>query len=237
MKRTKALIYTRFSPRPEDQLDKCASSETQAEACRKRAESMGYDVVGIYSDEGVSRNSLERPESARCIANVKRGTVVLAYHPDRVGSPEAAAVFRMEIEKAGGRLEYVDDAYNGDTPEAMLLRGFMHLIAEHQRASIAIRTSAGMRYRQRRGELMTHPSRVPFGRKMHPDDPTRTIADRHEMRTLREMLELDESGLSPYMIAKTLNERGIPTRSGGQWRPTTVRRILKRERDTATIRA
>lgn len=229
MRQTKALIYTRFSPRPEDQMENCVSSEVQERACREYAARKGYEVVGVFHDTGVSRNSLDRPGAARCIGQVKRGSVVIAYHPDRVGAPDAAAVFNIEIERAGGSLEYTEEIYNGDSPNTTFNRGLQHLFAELHRAQTSLRTSAGMQRRQANGERMTHPDRVPIGRKVHPEDPKRTVENPREVAAIRAMLELREEGMGYKRIGDELTARGFRPRRGTRWHPSVVRGVLLRE--------
>jgi hypothetical protein len=39
---------------------------------------------------------------------------------------------------------------------------------------------------------------------------------------------MHESGVSLRQIAKTLNDRGLKTVNGGEFQPTTVKRIIER---------
>lgn len=231
MTTTKALIYTRFSPRPSDQIDACVSTEVQAQACKEYAQRNGYEVEGVYSDEEVSRNSLMRPGLGAMMNKVRRGTVVLAYHPDRIGSGIPAAVLQHELSQKGARLEYSHSEFNGDSPEMEFLRSIMHAIAELNRATTALKTAQAMKFRQDQGERMTHPDRVPFGSKVDPENPARTIPDEHERSTLNTMLALHDSGMGVIRIGKELDRLGMPPRSGGEWNRGSVHRIIKREVD------
>ncbi len=55
----KAVIYTRYSPRPNAQ--ECASCEKQEKRCEDYAKSQKYDIWGYYRDESVSGGDLDRP--------------------------------------------------------------------------------------------------------------------------------------------------------------------------------
>ena len=48
--------------------------------------------------------------------------------------------------------------------------------------------------------------------------------------TVDRVLALRASGMSIRAVASALEEEGRPTKSGGRWHPTTVQRILARER-------
>jgi DNA invertase Pin-like site-specific DNA recombinase len=51
-----------------------------------------------------------------------------------------------------------------------------------------------------------------------------------EAKVMHEMVRMWLGGTNYTAIARSLNMRGIPTRSGGQWTPKTISRIVKRER-------
>ena len=52
-----------------------------------------------------------------------------------------------------------------------------------------------------------------------------------EANTMRRILELRAEGKNGKVIADTLNRENVPTRWGGKWRDTVIRKILKRERE------
>ena len=229
---TKALIYTRFSPRPSDQMADTVSPQVQEQECRKFAQSKGYRVVGVFNDAGVSRSTIEREGLVRCVQAVRKGMVVIVYHPDRLGSTVPAAVATGEVERKGGRVEYTLDALNGDGPMTELMRTITHAMAEFTRATGALKTSAGMQRRQANGERMTSAARVPYGTMVDPNNPDATIPNPAEVKVITrimEMYEVEQLGYKP--IAIRLENDGVPTRMGGQWQHSTVRNIVKRQLD------
>ncbi|WP_147029199.1 recombinase family protein [Methylobacterium oxalidis] len=54
-------------------------------------------------------------------------------------------------------------------------------------------------------------------------------ADDYAARLRPVLIELQAEGItSVRRTAEALNERGVPTITGGQWHPTTVQRVLER---------
>ncbi len=230
-KQTRALIYTRFSPRPTHQMDNCVSPQTQEQACREYAKSKGYRVEGVFGDEGVSRETLDREGLAKCLDEVRRGTVVLIYHPDRLGSEIPAMVATHTITSKGGSVEYPQDALNGNDPMVKAMRSFHHIIAGLNNAMNSIKTSDAMQQRSRNGELMTHPDRAPYGLKQDPDNPKRTIRCPEEQQVIQMILDLRSKGMSINKIAGRLNTDGVKPRNGKQFYASTVSNIVKRAED------
>ena len=210
-------------------METTVSTEVQAQACKEHAKRHGYEIAGVFSDEGVSRNTLMRPGLGNMLNHLRRGYVVLAYHPDRIGSGIPAAVLQNEINEKGARLEYSQTEFNGDTPEMEFLRSMMHAIAELNRATGALKTAAAMQYRQNQGERMTHPDRLPYGWKPDPENNARMIPCDDERRVLAQMLAMHERGMSDYRIAKELDRLEIRTRKGKGWNRGTIHRIIRRE--------
>jgi len=64
-----------------------------------------------------------------------------------------------------------------------------------------------------------------YGFKWDKDEKRRVPID-YEIKVLRKMFEMADDGLSRFNIARTLNQQGIGTKSGGKWEARTVGRIL-----------
>ena len=227
----KCVIYARFSPRPAEAVADCQSIPTQIAACRAYAEREGYTVIEVFCDEQKSRNDIEREGIYAAIDRLFRGWVLVALSPDRVGAGTCAALIERDIEAKGCTIEYATGDLNGDSPETRMMRGFLRVIAEYERAKIGQRTSAGMRYRQSQGERMTHADRLPIGKKADPENPDRMVDDETEKRTISWILRQHKQGAGAARITRMLNEpertRQMPPR-GHRWHLTTVKRILKR---------
>ena len=233
----RALIYTRFSPRPKDEMENAISTEAQIHKCREYADLKGYQVDGVFSDEGVSRNTTNRPGLLDCVGQVRRGTVVIAYTPDRLGSGYDAAAIEHDIEKRGGAVEYTHDHLNGSDPALVMLRQIMHAQNEFQRSQIGRATSSGMSARTRDGQLMTRPDRCPYGWMVDPDNGRRIVPCEPERAVLDRIRTLRDTGMAFTAIAAALNAEGLTNRAGGRFTRSTVWRMYRNAVRTGVFEA
>ena len=99
----------------------------------------------------------------------------------------------------------------------------MGAISEYDKTMLVAKMRAG-KERKRTTEKGWSEGRKPFGVRNtnERDDKAR---DR-EAKTLAHIRELRVQGLNYEQLARALNAEGSKTRSGGQWYPATVRRIL-----------
>jgi Recombinase len=66
--------------------------------------------------------------------------------------------------------------------------------------------------------------KVPYGWKAEGD---RQVKDVAAQKVIMEILEQSRKGYSLVMIARDLNERGIPTHRGGRWHGSTVGNVIR----------
>lgn len=66
---------------------------------------------------------------------------------------------------------------------------------------------------------------IPYGYCL---DQGRIIRYTPEQTVIKQIVQLNQSGLTAYAIARALNESGIGTRSNGKWTYNQVRRVLDR---------
>lgn len=87
----RAAAYVRVSTDPQAREDK-DSLRVQREACRKSAEQHGWQIVGEYSDEGVSGAHTDRPQLERLLADAQAGKfdLLVVHNHDRLARTLAA---------------------------------------------------------------------------------------------------------------------------------------------------
>jgi len=56
------------------------------------------------------------------------------------------------------------------------------------------------------------------------------VPQENEQQVICEILTLSQSGKSSIDIARHLNQQGIPSKTGGKWWHSSVRRVIARER-------
>jgi DNA invertase Pin-like site-specific DNA recombinase len=229
-----AVIYTRFSPRPDAATSE--SCETQRKICEEHARSKGWRVVGCFDDPDRSGADGCREQLDAAIRALKKGDVLLVYKWDRIARDLMLALqYERQIESRGARVVAVTGDVPGDNPQAKFTRHILMAVAELERKMISERTRNAMRTMQRNGRRMTSPGRVPYGWRVDPGDGKRIVPDEHEQRVLKEILSLRRAHESYNGIAKLLNGDPDTQARCGNWSSKVIRAIcLREERDNGT---
>lgn len=166
----------------------------------------------------------DRPELAAAFAACRiHGARLVIAKLDRLARD---AHFLLGLDKAG--IDFVAT----DMPHANRLTvGIMALVAEQERAMISARTKAALAAAKARGVKLGKPENLSRrDRGCEISAMVRRAKAKAEARAadlLPIITSLQEAGASTYAaLAQALNERGIPTARGGQWRPAQVQRVM-----------
>ena len=227
-----AALYARVSS---DRQKENHTICSQVAALIEYADSHGYLVPPEwrFQDEGYSGATLLRPglEALRDLAAAGQIQAALVYSPDRLSRKYAYQVLLAEeLSRCGVELVFLN-APSGTTPEDQLLVQFQGMIAEYERAQIAERSRRGKRHRAKQGSVNVL-SGAPYGyRYMKKSDTTAAYYQviESEAAVVRLVYEMyTQQGLSINAIARTLNERQIPTRTETtRWERSTVWGLLR----------
>jgi site-specific DNA recombinase len=226
---TKAVIYARFSPRPD--AEDCDSVEKQRDRCRSYCKAHGYDVIGEKDDEDMSGGRADnRPGLQAAIGLAcKHKAVLVVYKLDRLARNTRDALDVLErLQKSKADLASLVEQINSRSPMGKFFFTQLAAFAELEREQIRARTSAAMRSYQSDGRRMTRADRCSFGQQPDPSDPARLIDHPEELAVLEGIRQLRAEGKGAKAITTALNAEGVPCR-GERWHLTTVRRLLLRE--------
>jgi site-specific DNA recombinase len=229
---TPAAFYARVSS---DRQKEQHTIGSQVTALIQYAETHGYLVPPEwqFQDDGYSGATLVRPglEAVRDLAAQGQIEVVLVHSPDRLSRKYAYQVLLAEeLARYGVQLVFVHGP-SGATPEDALLAQFQGMIAEYERAQILERSRRGKRHRAHQGTISVL-SGAPYGyRYVKKSDTAAAYYDivEAEAEVVRLVFEsYIRQGLSINAIARRLNEREIPTRTGTtRWERSTVWGMLR----------
>jgi site-specific DNA recombinase len=227
-----AAIYARVSSDRQKENQTIAS---QTAALKEYAESHGYLVPAewVFEDDGYSGASLIRPglEAMRDLAAQGQIEAALVYAPDRLSRKYAYQVLLSEeFARCGVSFVFLKSP-SGETPEDQLLLQFQGMIAEYERAQIAERTRRGKRHKAQQG-LVNVLGGAPYGyRYIKKSDNAAAYYEVNETEAavIRMIFHAyTQQGLSISAIARLLNERRIPTRTGNaRWERPTIWGILR----------
>lgn len=219
-----AALYLRVSL---DSTGEGMAVDRQREDCRRLAEQRGWTIADEFVDNSVSAaGATTRPAFTRLIETIESGalTAVVAWQLDRLART------------ARDRLRLIDACREHGVVIALVRGSDLDPTTAAGRMVIGILGEVAQMEIEMKGERQTRAylqaaqhGRVPRGRRALGYDDEGRIVD-HEAALVREMFVTFRGGGSLSGIARTLQERGVPTRRGGRWTAHTVRTILKNPR-------
>jgi len=214
-------IYARISSdRDGDQL----GVRRQVEDCRRLADRCGFVVGGCYVDDDVSAwSDKARPEYERMLDDLRGGTIggVLVWHLDRLTRhPRELESFIDLCEELRVELGCVTGDVNLATHigrlTARMLGGLARYESDHK----------SERIRRKHEELAVRGKVSGGGSRPYGYEPDKRTLRPAEAAIVRECARRFRAGESLRSMVIDLNQREIPSASGGQWSPQTLRRML-----------
>ncbi|OYN77683.1 recombinase family protein [Mycolicibacterium sphagni] len=219
--RTAAVIYLRVSTKEQAQRGgeiEGFSIPAQREACEKRAEALGAEVIMEFVDAGESARSADRPELQLMLRFLdrRRCDYVIVHKIDRLARNRVDDVeINLAIQRAGATLVSVSENID-ETPSGMLMHGIMSSIAEFYSRNLASETRKGMAQKVRNGGT---PGSVPFG---YLNVRTRSV-EGYEIRTVA--VDPDRAPQVQWIYEAY---------GSGEWTMTQIREELER-RDVTSL--
>ncbi len=248
-----AVAYVRMSSKKQDK-----SPEQQRAEIKKHARNRNYHIIRWYEDSGKSggKETEKRVQFLRLIEDAENKgdfVAILSWSKarlDRLDSLEGAE-YKLRLRDCGVILDTVTDGvFDWATEEGQLLDAF-HSMKGHRdliqisREAIRGKTEAILERKR------LHGGQPPYGMARLITDSKgkkHNIARGESFRTPKEwnviyvkgnpdelavlkwlFTTFDSKDVSCHWLAKDLNERGVSSPNGSQWRDTTVRRLLTDE--------
>ena len=235
-----AIIYTRFSPRPN--ASECMSCEFQEAKCREYCNLHGMDVLAVYQDRSLSgKRADNRPGLQQALVNVcKEKGVLVVYRLSRLARSTKDAIMLSEtLAKQQADLAIVTQAIDTSTAMGRAFFKIMAVIDELTRETSGEWTAAKMAQMAKDG--FRTGSRPRYGWMNDPHNPTklvkkngkevkvagRTIKNPHEQSVIELVLRLYKQNWSNREIIEELDRRGLKARVSN-WQPTKIQRIIDR---------
>ena len=222
---TIAIIYTRFSPRPN--AAECDSDQKQGERCLAYCAKNGLNLQATYGDEGVSGGVYNRPGLREALDSLSPGEVLVVDSADRLARDMLVSLtIRHEVEKAGATIEYANGSTCENTPEGKLFENILAAFSAYERDRIRLRTKNGLAKKKAAG---VHLGKVPIGYRVDPETKG-LVEDGFEQVGMRRAAQMWlEHGSSADHIANELTRYYGPLR-GKPWSGRSIRRILAKKK-------
>ena len=217
-----AAVYARVSTAA--QAEKGYSLETQIEACRQKALSLGATSIKEYVDDGYSGAFLERPalDSLRDALSAKLHDTVIIYDTDRLARDTMLLLLLTEEIEKTAKLYYVNTEYS-HTPEGQLFYEIKGSFAKYERIRIQDRFNRGRRGKLKSGKPLKEYKIIgyDFVDGQYVINPAEA-----EIVKLIYNLYLETNG-GHAKIADILYEKGILSLGGKKFHNGTIYGILK----------
>jgi site-specific DNA recombinase len=226
----RAVIYTRVSSDPRG-IGR--STREQAEDCRSVADREGWQVVETFTDNDRAASRFangDRPAYKKLVKFLQdgRADVLLTWEASRTQRDLDAYVRLRDLCRHASVLWcYSGRTYDLDRTDDAFATGLDALLAEREASQTRDRVLRSVRANAAAGR--PHGKRV-FGYRRIYNERTgelvEQVVDDEQAALVREAARRVLAGETPYAIAKSWNERGIPTPAGGRsWDLTQIRRL------------
>jgi site-specific DNA recombinase len=220
----RAAIYLRISL---DAAGDGLAVDRQRQDCEAIAKNRGWTVTETYTDNSVSasKRNVQRPDYDRMVRAFHAGEfdALICYDLDRLTRQprqledwiDAAEIHRLILVTANGEADLTTDGG----------RMYARIKASVARAEVERKSARQIRAAQQRADL----GAVPKGMRLTGYRTDGTILP-SEAEIVREMFGAFAAGKSLHSIATDLNNRGVSTRKGKSFYPTTIRIMLNNPR-------
>ena len=207
-----------------------AGVNRQESECRKFAEQHGLTVSRVFTDNDVSAFSgTPRPAFAEMIETIKRGGVdgIICWHTDRLyrRARDLEDIVKL-VEETGVAVRTVRSGdLDLNTPTGRMVARLVASVSNYEVDHMIERQK--LSHSSRAGEGMYRGGGIPYGYR-RGSETGQLVVDPEQAKIVREAAKRILAGDGVLTIVKRLNERGVPTQNGKQWRTSTVRRILSK---------
>lgn len=223
----RAAIYVRVST--EEQAAEGYSIDAQKELLQDYCLVEGWDIAGIYEDDGYSGRNIKRPAYQRMIAEMDNWDVLLVIKMDRIHRNSRNFMNMMEVLTKQGKM-FVSQSEALDTTNALgrFVVDTIQRLAQLESEQIGERTYMGMREKAETLETTDSGKRTmgftpPFGYRIEDGSLT---ADPDELPIVSEIFTDYLNGSKVDEICWSLNRQGILTRRGNPWNKRNMSTIL-----------
>jgi len=216
----KAFGYLRTSGRGQIGND---GFPRQRDTIARFAKANGIEIVQEFTDEAVTGtvDAMDRAGLTDLFVALKANGVrkVIVENPTRLARDlMISEIILAEFRKIGVKVISADGGVDltlgNDEPTGKLIRQILGAVAEWEKCALVQKLRASRLRMRRSGQRCE-------GKKPYGHTP-------EEMKVVESILEYRKCGKSYVLIAEQLNKDNIKSRSGKQWHPTQVQRVIQR---------
>jgi site-specific DNA recombinase len=218
----RAGIYARISS---DREGEGLGVKRQLEDCERLAAARGWTVVERYVDQDISAYTGRlRPEYGRLWSDIEGRSIeaVAIYRADRLHRQPRELEAFIDLCNAVGLTNVASVSGDLDltTHEGQLVARITGAVAKNESD---VKSARIRRQKEQAAEQGTVSG---GGTRAYGYDASGLAIVQSEAEIVREAVRRSLAGEGVRGICNELNERGVPTSTGGRWSPQTLRRML-----------
>ena len=222
--------YARVSTDKDDQF---TSYEAQVDYYTNYIKSRDdWEFIQVYTDEGITGTSTKHREGFKqMVADALAGKIdlIVTKSVSRFARNTVDSLTTIRQLKENGTEVYFEkeNIWTFDSKGEVLLT-IMSSLAQEESRSISENCTWGQRKRFADGKVT-----VPFKRFLGYDrgEDGNLVVNQEQAKVVRRIYQMFLTGMTPFGIAQTLTEEGVPTPAGKKvWGQTTVKSILSNEK-------
>ncbi|WP_412547077.1 recombinase family protein [Peribacillus simplex] len=199
----RTAIYMRVST--EEQAKEGYSLSAQQEKLEAFCFSQGWELKGVYCEEGQSAKNINRPQLKKLLSELDLYDVVLVYKLDRLSRSVADINDLLQtFEQNSVSFKSATEPYDTTTAQGNLLINIFASLAQFEREQLAERVQMGMMKKATLGER--NGGKAPYGYTLKDGN---LIIKEDEARYVRDIFRLYNSGKGMRSIVMYLNQLGV----------------------------
>lgn len=231
-RKLRVAAYARVSTDSDEQLVSLKAQKEHYESCIKL--NPEWDFAGLYYDEGLSGTKKDnRTGLLDMIADAEQGKIdlILTKSISRFArnTTDCLEMVRRLID-VGVFIQFEKENINTGSMESELMLSILSGLAESESVSISQNSKWAIQKRFINGTFII--SYPPYG-YINADGKMEVVPEEAEI--VRTIFKECINGKGAFLISKELNERGIPSKRGTIWHPSTVQGVLKNEKYTGDV--
>lgn len=226
-KKLRVAAYARVSTDSREQLVSLDAQRSHYETCIKS--NPDWEYVGLYYDEGISGTSMAKRDGLikmldDCEAGKIDFIIIKSISRFARNTTECLEAVRKLIKLKVFIYFEKENINTGDMENELLLTIFSSL-AESESISLSENEKWSIEKRFQNGTYIV--ASPPYGYK---NEDGLMVINEDEVDVVRYIFAECLAGKGGHVIARDLNDKGIPTRRKREWTPGTVNAILRNEK-------
>lgn len=229
-RKIRVAAYCRVSTEQDEQLNSFENQVTYYTEYINR--NPQYELAGIYADEGISGTSTKHWEDFnRMIQDCEAGQIdlIITKSISRFArNTQDCLNYSRKLKDLGIGVMFEKEAINTLDSTGELLFTILSSLAQDESRSISENCQWGIRSLFKQGVLHINANRF-YG--YDKDEDGKLVINPAQAKVVRWIFESYMDGVSPDVLARKLNEDGIPSCMGkAKWMDSTIMGILQNEK-------